>query len=202
MQAGIEEEGYMRTFGSLLQSIYKTSMDDKRWGEILQVIKEEYDKLEPHEKRNINRAALDLGTLAMFNVLAFVALGYRDHDEDDWIAQYSTYIAFRWMNETMSQTGTMLPLGMIDVLQEPLVSARKLGDMVNLPAWVGTVETGVYEGYPAAFRQLMKLTWGKQLFNYMNADNVRQTSNYWMIMNKMTIGFATKWPEILLREAS
>ena len=202
MQAGIEEEGYMRTFGSLLQSIYKTSMDDKRWGEILQVIKEEYDKLEPHEKRNINRAALDLGTLAMFNVLAFVALGYRDHDEDDWIAQYSTYIAFRWMNETMSQTGTMLPLGMIDVLQEPLVSARKLGDMVNLPAWVGTVETGVYEGYPAAFRQLMKLTWGKQLFNYMNADNVRQTSNYWMIMNKMTIGFATKWPEMLLREAS
>lgn len=202
MQAGIEEEGYMRTFGSLLQSIYKTSMDDKRWGEILQVIKEEYDKLEPHEKRNINRAALDLGTLAMFNVLAFVALGYRDHDEDDWIAQYSTYIAFRWMNETMSQTGTMLPLGMIDVLQEPLVSARKLGDMVNLPAWVGTVETGVYEGYPAAFRQLMKLTWGKQLFNYMNADNVRQTSNYWMIMNKMTIGFATKWPEMFLREAS
>lgn len=202
MQAGIEEEGYMRTFGSLLQSIYKTSMDDKRWGEILQVIKEEYDNLEPHEKRNIRRAALDLGTLAMFNVLAFVALGYRDHDEDDWIAQYSTYIAFRWMNETMSQTGTMLPLGMIDVLQEPLVSARKLGDMVNLPAWVGTVETGVYEGYPAAFRQLMKLTWGKQLFNYMNSDNVRQTSNYWMIMNKMTIGFATKWPELLLREAS
>ena len=199
--AGEEEEGYMRTFFGLMRSIYTTSKNG-RMSEILSVISEEYNKLSDFEKRNVKRAGLDLGLLIMFNLASFALLGYQDDDKDDWVAQYVPLIGFRYMNEMIGQMGLPMIPGMIDTIQEPFVVARKVGDLLNLPAWTGTVESGIYEGYPGWVRQLMRLTWGKQLFNYMTPEDVRQTYEYWRINNKMTVGLASGWPRVFMKEAS
>lgn len=194
---GEEEEGYINTYLNLLRGVFKTARDG-RWSETLNVLSEEYHKLSDFEKRNIRRGAFDFGVLVAFNILSFALLGYMDDDDDDWLAQYATLVVSRYMNEMVGQGGVAMIPGMVDAFQEPFVIARKIGDIMNIPAWVGTVDSGVYKGYPAWVRQVMKLTWGKQLFNYMTPADIRQTYEYWYLMNKMTMGLASGWPKAMM----
>lgn len=182
------EEGYDRTLVKLIVNAFNATRQG-RLAEGFSVLREEYDKLGDHERNNIRRAVIDLGMFLLFAVIGRALMGYRDDHEDDWFAQFSTYIGFRFINEMASQTSPFLELNAVDMVQEPFVTARKMADLVKIWEWnpFETVETGVYKGESKAWRSLMKFTFGKQWYNIKTARDVRQTSDYWRLMNPMTV---------------
>ena len=184
------EEGYMRTLWRLAGNVYG-SMSEGRMGEAYDVLKEEYDKLTPYEQINIKRSIINMAVFATMMAIGRALMGYREDNEDSWFGQFITYIGFRTINEIASQTSPFMELNAIDMLQDPLVTARKLGDLTdprNRDPFA-TVQTGVYKGESKLWRQLMKFSFGKQWYNIKTARDIKQTSDYWLMTNGMTMGF-------------
>ena len=154
-------------------------------------IKEEYDKLTPYEQINIKRSIINMAVFATMMAIGRALMGYREDNEDSWFGQFITYIGFRTINEIASQTSPFMELNAIDMLQDPLVTARKLGDLTDPRNWdpFATVQTGVYKGESKLWRQLMKFSFGKQWYNIKTARDIKQTSDYWLMTNGMTMGF-------------
>ena len=184
------EEGYMRTLWRLVGNVYNT-MSEGRMGEVYDVLKEEYDKLTPYEQVNIKRSIINMAVFATMMAIGRALMGYREDNEDSWFGQFITYIGFRTINEIASQTSPFMELNAIDMLQDPLVTARKLGDLTDPRNWdpFATVQTGVYKGESKLWRQLMKFSFGKQWYNIKTARDIKQTSDYWVMTNGMTMGF-------------
>ena len=184
------EEGYMRTLWRLAGNVYG-SMSEGRMGEAYDVLKEEYDKLTPYEQINIKRSIINMAVFATMMAIGRALMGYREDNEDSWFGQFITYIGFRTINEIASQTSPFMELNAIDMLQDPLVTARKLGDLTDPRNWdpFATVQTGVYKGESKLWRQLMKFSFGKQWYNIKTARDIKQTSDYWLMTNGMTMGF-------------
>ena len=183
------EEGYMRTLWRFAGDIYNM-MSEGRMREIHDVLKE-YHSLNPYEQTNIKRSLVNRAVFATMIAIGRALMGYREDNEDSWFGQFITYIGFRTINEIASQTSPFMELNAIDMLQDPLVTARKLGDLTDPRNWdpFATVQTGVYKGESKLWRQLMKFSFGKQWYNIKTARDIKQTSNYWLMTNGMTMGF-------------
>ena len=183
------EEGYMRTLWRFAGDIYNM-MSEGRMREIHDVLKE-YHSLNPYEQTNIKRSLVNMAVFATMIAIGRALMGYREDNEDSWFGQFITYIGFRTINEIASQTSPFMELNAIDMLQDPLVTARKLGDLTDPRNWdpFATVQTGVYKGESKLWRQLMKFSFGKQWYNIKAARDIKQTSDYWLMTNGMTMGF-------------
>lgn len=183
------EEGYMRTLWRFAGDIYNM-MSEGRMREIHDVLKE-YHSLNPYEQTNIKRSLVNMAVLATMIAIGRALMGYREDNEDSWFGQFITYIGFRTINEIASQASPFMELNAIDMLQDPLVTARKLGDLTDPRNWdpFATVQTGVYKGESKLWRQLMKFSFGKQWYNIKTARDIKQTSDYWLMTNGMTMGF-------------
>lgn len=183
------EEGYMRTLWRFAGDIYNM-MSEGRMREIHDVLKE-YHSLNPYEQTNIKRSLVNMAVFATMIAIGRALMGYREDNEDSWFGQFITYIGFRTINEIASQTSPFMELNTIDMLQDPLVTARKLGDLTDPRNWdpFATVQTGVYKGESKLWRQLMKFSFGKQWYNIKTARDIKQTSDYWLMTNGMTMGF-------------
>lgn len=183
------EEGYMRTLWRFAGNIYNM-MSEGRMKEIHDVLKE-YHSLNPYEQTNIKRSLVNMAVFATMIAIGRALMGYREDNEDSWFGQFITYIGFRTINEIASQTSPFMELNAIDMLQDPLVTARKLGDLTDPRNWdpFATVQTGVYKGESKLWRQLMKFSFGKQWYNIKTARDIKQTSDYWLMTNGMTMGF-------------
>lgn len=183
------EEGYMRTLWRFAGDIYNM-MSEGRMKEIHDVLKE-YHSLNPYEQTNIKRSLINMAVFATMIAIGRALMGYREDNEDSWFGQFITYIGFRTINEIASQTSPFMELNAIDMLQDPLVTARKLGDLTDPRNWdpFATVQTGVYKGESKLWRQLMKFSFGKQWYNIKTARDIKQTSDYWLMTNGMTMGF-------------
>lgn len=183
------EEGYMRTLWRFAGDIYNM-MSEGRMREIHDVLKE-YHSLNPYEQTNIKRSLVNMAVFATMIAIGRALMGYREDNEDSWFGQFITYIGFRTINEIASQTSPFMELNAIDMLQDPLVTARKLGDLTDPRNWdpFATVQTGVYKGESKLWRQLMKFSLGKQWYNIKTARDIKQTSDYWLMTNGMTMGF-------------
>lgn len=183
------EEGYMRTLWRFAGDIYNM-ISEGRMREIHDVLKE-YHSLNPYEQTNIKRSLVNMAVFATMIAIGRALMGYREDNEDSWFGQFITYIGFRTINEIASQTSPFMELNAIDMLQDPLVTARKLGDLTDPRNWdpFATVQTGVYKGESKLWRQLMKFSFGKQWYNIKTARDIKQTSDYWLMTNGMTMGF-------------
>lgn len=183
------EEGHMRTLWRFAGDIYNM-MSEGRMREIHDVLKE-YHSLNPYEQTNIKRSLVNMAVFATMIAIGRALMGYREDNEDSWFGQFITYIGFRTINEIASQTSPFMELNAIDMLQDPLVTARKLGDLTDPRNWdpFATVQTGVYKGESKLWRQLMKFSFGKQWYNIKTARDIKQTSDYWLMTNGMTMGF-------------
>lgn len=183
------EEGYMRTLWRFAGDIYNM-MSEGRMREIHDVLKE-YHSLNPYEQTNIKRSLVNMAVFATMIAIGRALMGYREDNEDSWFGQFITYIGFRTINEIASQASPFMELNAIDMLQDPLVTARKLGDLTDPRNWdpFATVQTGVYKGESKLWRQLMKFSFGKQWYNIKTARDIKQTSDYWLMTNGMTMGF-------------
>lgn len=183
------EEGYMRTLWRFAGDIYNM-MSEGRMKEIHDVLKE-YHSLNPYEQTNIKRSLINMAVFATMIAIGRALMGYREDNEDSWFGQFITYIGFRTINEIASQTSPFMELNAIDMLQDPLVTARKLGDLTDPRNWdpFATVQTGVYKGESKLWRLLMKLSFGKQWYNIKTARDIKQTSDYRLMTNGMTMGF-------------
>lgn len=183
------EEGHMRTLWRFAGDIYNM-MSEGRMKEIHDVLKE-YHSLNPYEQTNIKRSLINMAVFATMIAIGRALMGYREDNEDSWFGQFITYIGFRTINEIASQTSPFMELNAIDMLQDPLVTARKLGDLTDPRNWdpFATVQTGVYKGESKLWRLLMKLSFGKQWYNIKTARDIEQTSDYWLMTNGMTMGF-------------
>lgn len=183
------EEGYMRTLWRFAGDIYNM-MSEGRMKEIHDVLKE-YHSLNPYEQTNIKRSLINMAVFATMIAIGRALMGYREDNEDSWFGQFITYIGFRTINEIASQTSPFMELNAIDMLQDPLVTARKLGDLTDPRNWdpFATVQTGVYKDESKLWRQLMKFSFGKQWYNIKTARDIKQTSDYWLMTNGMTMGF-------------
>lgn len=183
------EEGYMRTLWRFAGDIYNM-MSEGRMREIHDVLKE-YHSLNPYEQTNIKRSLVNMAVFATMIAIGRALMGYREDNEDSWFGQFITYIGFRTINEIASQTSPFMELNAIDMLQDPLVTAWKLGDLTDPRNWdpFATVQTGVYKGESKLWRQLMKFSFGKQWYNIKTARDIKQTSDYWLMINGMTMGF-------------
>lgn len=183
------EEGYMRTLWRFAGDIYNM-MSEGRMREIHDVLKE-YHSLNPYEQANIKRSLVNMAVFVTMIAIGRALMGYREDNEDSWFGQFITYIGFRTINEIASQASPFMELNAIDMLQDPLVTARKLGDLTDPRNWdpFATVQTGVYKGESKLWRQLMKFSFGKQWYNIKTARDIKQTSDYWLMTNGMTMGF-------------
>lgn len=183
------EEGYMRTLWRFAGDIYNM-MSEGRMKEIHDVLKE-YHSLNPYEQTNIKRSLINMAVFATMIAIGRALMGYREDNEDSWFGQFITYIGFRTINEIASQTSPFMELNAIDMLQDPLVTARKLGDLTDPRNWdpFATVQTGVYKGESKLWRLLMKFSFGKQWYNIKTARDIKQTSDYRLMTNGMTMGF-------------
>lgn len=184
------EKGYDRSLLHLMNQVYKT-MSEGRMAEIYQVLKEEYHKLDEYEQNNVKRAIINLAMCGVFFCVGRALMGYREDNEDSWFAQFVAYTGFRVINEMASQITPFMELNAVDMVQDPLVTARKLGDLVDIRNWdpFSTVQTGVYKGESKLMRQLMKFSFGKQWYNIKSARDIKQTSDYWLMTNNMTAMF-------------
>lgn len=182
------EEGYDRTLVNLLMDAYKVTREGDI-GNIVTALRQEYNKLSPDEQVNIRRAVINMAMFLMMGVIGRALSGYRDDRDDDWIAQFASYIGFRVINEMASQTSPFLEMNLVDMMQEPFVTARKTAELVKFWEWdpFETVESGVFKGESKFWRQLMKLSYGKQWYNFKTARDVKQTSDYWKLKNPMTV---------------
>ena len=76
----------------------------------------------------------------------------------------------------------------LDMLQSPIVNARRVSDMMTFSNYsLQEVENGVYKGESKLWRQLMKMSFGKQWYTIKSAENINQASRYYMLNNKFSM---------------
>lgn len=186
------EKGYDRSLISLMNKVYK-GMSEGRMSGLFDVVREEYDKMSYTEQLGVRRSLLNYAMLATLMVIGRGLSGFGDDDdnEDSWAVQFGLYAIYSWINEMASQTSPFMEMNAVDMIQDPIVVARKLKDILTISNWspLDDVQSGVYKGESKLWRQLMKLSFGKQWYNYSSARNIKQTSDYWRMMNRMTMDF-------------
>ena len=194
------ESGLMYTLGKLIKNISKTLSEDgiKNIGKAIRTAK---DNLNDHEKINFFRMMVYMATF-MMTIIAMMALYSIDGDDDDdddmgggrskkggWLTQFSLAVAFRTINEILSQMPFFFFLNVIDMLSDPFVMMRKLKDLTDIRNWdpFSTVQSGTYKGESYAFRLLAKQTFIKQWYNVKTAEDVKRTHDWWKQNNRRSL---------------
>jgi hypothetical protein len=123
-----------------------------------------WSKLEPHEKRGVIKATLDLVYL---NIVAFLAafanLAADDADDDDWTSQYFAYQMNRILLE---QSAAWNPKELVQIIDEPVVGTRMIKDLLDISEMWSTekFEGGMYKDWTHASKWWFKKLPTKNLY--------------------------------------
>lgn len=183
------EEGSVHTMKRLTLDLMRLMKEEKTLN-IFRLYNQLSPTLQDYERININREMINFFTFIGGALLANLLMGIRDDDDnqDSWLAQFMTYIGLRTVNEVLSQTNPFLEMNIIDMLQSPVVNARKLSDIISFSNWSNdAVENGIYAGETKYWRNLMKLSFGKQWYTIRTPESIRISSNYWLLNNKFSM---------------
>lgn len=183
------ESGTVRTLAKLVYNMAKLIREDGL-GNIMQSYKNVKEAMSDSERTNLRRSMINLITFTSMAALANLLLGWRDDDDnkDDIAVQFLSYLGLRSVNETLGQMSPFLEMNALDMLQSPIVNARRISDMMTFSNYsLQTVENGVYKGESKLWRQLMKMSFGKQWYTIKSAENINQSSRYYMLNNKFSM---------------
>lgn len=183
------ESGTVRSLAKLLYNMAILTREDGL-GNIMQSYKSVKDAMSDSERRNLRRSMINLIMFASMAAMANLLLGWRDDDDnkDDIAVQFLAYLGLRSINETLGQMTPFLEMNALDMLQSPVVNARRVADMMTFSNYsLQTVENGVYKGESKLWRQLMKMSFGKQWYTIKSAKNINQASRYYMLNNKFSM---------------
>jgi hypothetical protein len=140
-----EEIGtYRATADFLFNSFGKTLLKEK--GNILAAFAT-WDDLSPAKKRGVLKTALDGLFLTIVSFLAALAnVAADDDDEEDWTTQYLAYQMNRLLLE---QGAAWSPAEVAQMIDEPVVGARMIKDILDITEAFNTSEVyekGMYAG--------------------------------------------------------
>lgn len=183
-----EEEGIGR---SMLRSLKNTLslVGKKRFKEAFEAAKGAAKDNSP-EAVNIRRLYAYMGMFAIMEVLSGILSSAQDgdDDEDSWMTQFGVYVGYRTINEIASQMPIIFELNIIDTIEDPFVTARKLGEIFDFRNYsLDEVETGIYEGETKLWRLLAKQTFIKQWYSIKTPDAVKDVSDWWLQTNNKSM---------------
>ena len=184
-----KESGTVRTLAKLLYNMALLTREDGI-GNIMQSYKSVKEAMSDSERRNLIRSMVNLISFTAMAALSNLLLGWRDDDDnkDDVVVQFLAYLGLRSANETLGQMTPFLEMNALDMLQSPIVNARRVSDMMTFSNYsLQEVENGVYKGESKLWRQLMKMSFGKQWYTIKSAENINQVSRYYMLNNKFSM---------------
>lgn len=180
------EEGLIQTVKYMAKRAYEMTKEDGMMA-IIDNWKQEYNNMPEEARINAKRMAIYAGMFVLMQPIVAALSGWRNDDEekDDWLTQFITYIGLRVINETASQMPLIYEMSIVDAIQDPFVSARKLSDMINRSNYsLDEVSSGNYKGESKLFRHFSRMTFLKQWYNIRTADAIRQTSEWWLQSNE------------------
>lgn len=186
-----EEEGLVVTIKNTLKDI-KNLISEKGKGDIVMAVNKYWNDLDPTQKQNLMRLGVYSATYLILNVLALglFALGDDDDDTESWIAQFTAYVGMRTVNEIASQMPGIFEFNIIDAVEDPFVTARKVGDLLNFRNYsLDKVTSGTYEGESKLFRQIAKQTFIKQWYNIKTPDAIKDSFDWWLQTNNKSMMF-------------
>lgn len=184
-----KESGTVRTLAKLLYNMALLTREDGI-GNTMQSYKSVKEAMSDSERRNLRRSMVNLISFTAMAALSNLLLGWRDDDDnkDDVVVQFLAYLGLRSANETLGQMTPFLEMNALDMLQSPIVNARRVSDMMTFSNYsLQEVENGVYKGESKLWRQLMKMSFGKQWYTIKSAENINQASRYYMLNNKFSM---------------
>jgi hypothetical protein len=145
---------YRATLGFLYTAFYKTLIKDKAG---LSAAFATWNTLSPAKKRGVMKTGLDLLYL---NLVAFLAAlmntAADEGDDDDWTLQFTAYQLNRLLLE---QGSAWSPKELIQMIDEPVVGARMIKDLLDIKEAFNfdeVYETGMYKDKSHGQRWWMK----------------------------------------------
>ncbi|MCA9748414.1 MAG: hypothetical protein KC414_04865, partial [Romboutsia sp.] len=185
MSAQMEEGNYI-TLKNFIGGVYK-GMSEKNIKNFIKTWKENYNKLDDYEKRNIRRTGIELATF--FAVIALgagvAAIADDDDNKDLWAVQAAAYLYFRTANEYISVQPPTGTYGLKDILETPFVAMGTIDNIMNQKDFsFEEVKSGAYEGHSRLYKKLAKLTWAR---HYYQLKNIKQTSDYYRLLQNETL---------------
>jgi hypothetical protein len=140
-----EEIGMYRATGNFLWNDVAGALLVDKTG--LQGAMASWKNLSPARKRGVQKTALDLLYLNIVAVLAAMAnIAADGSDDEDWTTQYTAYQLNRLLLE---QGAAWSPAELVQMIDEPVVGARMIKDLLDIGEAVNFTEVyegGMYEG--------------------------------------------------------
>ncbi len=180
------EEGHYRSLGNYVQGTYG-KMREEGFKELLNVLKSEYNELEPEQQRNVKRVMLEMGTYMFAVALGMLVVGLADDEDtkDIWALQFSSYVYFRTVSELGSVQAPTGLFGLIDIAESPFVGINTIKEIADTKGWsLDPVTSGAYEGHSKLYKKLMKITWGRHFYDL---QNIKGKSDYFRLLNSETL---------------
>lgn len=184
-----EEEGLLISLKNRLKTMFNLC-GEKNIKELKKAWDESYDDLDETAKINIIRSGIYACTFLLLNLVTLALSGWRDDDEDEesWTTQFVAYIGLRTVNELASQMPGIFALNIVDAVEEPFVSVRKAGELLNFDNYsLDKVDTGIYKGETKLWRLLAKQTFIKQWYNIKTPESIKQTMDWWIQTNNKSM---------------
>jgi hypothetical protein len=140
------EVGYYRAFGSFIKKFLAEE------GPGLQARFASWDKLSAAEKRGVKKTVLDLVYMQALAIIAAMIGKAADDDPDDFTLNFAAYQMNRILLE---QKAFITPKELIEIMDEPVVGARTVRELMSISDALNfseTYEKGMYKGQSHASR--------------------------------------------------
>ena len=185
------EEGLSQTIFSLFKSMVGLTKQ-RTLEDISAYWNSAKGELDDVQKQNLKRSIVYLYVGAIMFMLSLLFRWYRDDDDNDdnWTAQFLSYIGMRTINEIASQMPFIFEANLVDAAEDPFVIARKTGELLNTSSWsLDKVTSGTYEGESKLWRTICKMTFLKQWYNVKTPEAIRKSSDWWLQNNSKSMMF-------------
>ena len=183
---GQTEEGHYITLAKFINKVYG-GMKENGVKSMMTDLKQEFNKLEDFEKRNIKRIMVEFGAyMTLLGIgMAVAALADDDENEDVWIYQFMAYIYFKTTNEVGSVQAPTGIFGLVDTVQTPFVALNSVKQIMDVKGFsLEEVESGAYEGHSKLYKKLAKITWLKHFYGMLG---VKKKSDFYRLINSETL---------------
>ena len=142
-------------------------------------------------RRNMRRVAIESAFLTGFAAVAYAILQYADDEPENYMAQMSSYLMLRVLNEQVS-TQTGLGYQMYETLESPFVGLNVAYSVVALPYDLAfgseEVQSGRYKGNSERVRAIKKVMPFMKTIDDMN--QVKQTKDTYYFYNNTNLKFS------------
>lgn len=158
---GLYEEGFYRSVGGVVRKYFSHARQKETYTKAF------WEYLQPYQKRNLLKAAVDLSATAT-SLALFLIINAALDDEDDWGAEFAAYLSTRVFLEQAAFTNIKEP---ISILNSPSAAFNAFDQLRSIGSifydW-DLIEYGIYEDWYHWEKGLFQLSPLKNIYEFQD----------------------------------